>query len=583
MSSIPHIKKSDITRWTDDVYFQRGLKYYEQGAIYEQRHQGMTIKSKCSGSQAPFYRQEVLFDEKGIKSAECSCPVGDGGHCKHAVALLLTWLNDPDSFQEVEAIDTVLDKRSKPELIAIIKEMLEQEPDLESLLELPLGAEESKPLNIKAIRQQANRVFQGADFEWGYAREIKRELNPLLKLAASYQSRNDAENSALIYETLTESILDNGDVAAGDEEGDLLGVLYDCAEELGKCLDAIKDAKKRYKILQVLFSAYKWDSIKMGGIGAADCVPEILTTQTTAEERVEIVKWVRKIMPKGSDWSAGYSREVLGRLLLDLEADTLDDESYLKVCRETGRLDDLLERLLELKRIKEAEEAARVVEDYPLYKALDIFVKYQKIEIAEKLVTERLETIRSKEIDERLIEWLAERLKQLGDFAGSLKLEERLFWKYPTIDKYEQLRKLAKKLQCWENMRIHIINELEKKNNLELIIKAYLLEKEVGLALATLEKLSPRWGDRSLHVEVAQAAKKQYPKEAIDIFTKEAQQFIDYRNRDSYLQAALCLREIRDIDRDLTDMNSWNKLIAEIRERYKRLPALQDELNQLKL
>jgi len=166
MPSTPRIKKSDITRWTDEEYFQRGLKYYEQGAIYEQRRQGMVIKSKCSGSQAPFYRQEILFDDKGIKSAECSCPVGEGGRCKHAVALLLTWLNDPDSFQEVEAIDAILNKRSKPELVTIIKEMIEQEPDLESLLELPLGAEDSKPLNIKALRQQANRVFQGVDFEW---------------------------------------------------------------------------------------------------------------------------------------------------------------------------------------------------------------------------------------------------------------------------------------------------------------------------------------------------------------------------------------------------------------------------------
>ena len=45
MSSIPHIKKSDVAHWTDNVYFQRGQKYYEQGAIYEQRIQGMTIKS----------------------------------------------------------------------------------------------------------------------------------------------------------------------------------------------------------------------------------------------------------------------------------------------------------------------------------------------------------------------------------------------------------------------------------------------------------------------------------------------------------------------------------------------------------
>jgi len=291
MSSIPHITKSDVINWTDDVYFKRGQAYYVSGAIYEQRIQGMTIKSKCSGSQAPFYRQEVLFDSEGIKSAECSCPVGDGGHCKHTVALLLTWVNDPNSFQEVEAIETILEKLSKPELITLINQMIEQEPDLESLLELPLAGGENKPLNIKAIRRQVEQAFQGADFEWGYAREIKRDLNPLLKLAAGYLARNDPENSALIYETVIETILDNENAALGDEEGELLGVVYECAEALGHCLSQIKDSKKRYEILQVLFSAYQWDTIKIGGVGAADCVPEILTSQTTPEERGKSKKY----------------------------------------------------------------------------------------------------------------------------------------------------------------------------------------------------------------------------------------------------------------------------------------------------
>ena len=54
MSSIPRISKSIIAHWTDNVYFQRGEKYYEQGAIYEQRIQGMTIKSNALGRKPLF-------------------------------------------------------------------------------------------------------------------------------------------------------------------------------------------------------------------------------------------------------------------------------------------------------------------------------------------------------------------------------------------------------------------------------------------------------------------------------------------------------------------------------------------------
>jgi len=60
---------------------------------------------------------------------------------------LLTWVNDPNSFQEVEAIDTILEKFSKPELISLIKQIIEQEPDLESLVELPVAGGENRQLS----------------------------------------------------------------------------------------------------------------------------------------------------------------------------------------------------------------------------------------------------------------------------------------------------------------------------------------------------------------------------------------------------------------------------------------------------
>lgn len=528
MSSIPRIKKSDITRWTDEVYFQRGQKYYEQGAIYQQRRQGMTLKSKCSGSQAPFYRQEVLFNAKGIVSAECTCPVGAGGRCKHAGALLLAWANDPDSFEEVEALDAALEKRSKPELIAIIKQMLEQDPDLDALLELPLSANESKPLNMKAIRRQAERAFREAGYEWGYTREIDRDLNPLIKLAENHQAKNDSKNAALIYETIIETILENADAALGDEDGRLLGVMYECAESLGNCLPAINAQETRNEVLKVLFSAYKWDSIHAGGVGAADCVPEILVTQTTAQERAEVAKWVRNILPKGDSWSDGYHREVLGGFLLDLEADALDDEAYLKLCRETGRLNDHIERLLTLKRVDEARDAARQAEDYPLFKTLEIFAKFKQSDLAEELVMERLgapKNPRGEEADNRLIEWLAERLKQRGDWAGALKWQERLFWNRPEVEGYKKLRELGKKIGNWNDLRGQIITRIENVGNFDFLVRAYLLEKEFGSALAILDKLTAYWGSNPLHIEVAQAAKKQYPREAIGIFFKEAQCF----------------------------------------------------------
>jgi len=580
MTSIPPLTKSDILRWTSDVYFQRGQKYFDKGAIYDQRRQGMTLRSKCSGSQAPFYRQEVEFDSKGIKAADCSCPVGGGGYCKHAVALLLTWVNDSDSFQEVESFDAALEKRSKAELIVLIKQMLEQEPDLESLLDLHLLAKDTKQLDVKAVRRQAQQAFRGVDhYEWGYTRDIKKALNPLINLASNYLAHNNPSNASKIYEAVIETILDEEHITLDDEEGVLLRVMYDCCEALGTCLESIIDSKERRGILQVLFSAYCWDVSTVGGVGTADCVPEIFVSKTSADERAEIAGWTREILPQGSSWSNGYHREALGGLILDLEADILDDEAYLKICRETGQLNNLFERLLQLKRVDEAKDAVRDAKDFDILIALNIFENQGLTDIAVKLVEERLIKIE----DGRLLEWLSERYQEKGNFAGALALEEKLFRERPSLEKHEQLFTLAEQIDRGDAVRKKMITWLENEGNFYLLVEIYLFEKDVKNALLALERVRAHWGIEDLRFTVARAAKEIYPQEAIRILTEDAENFIGRRGRDNYAQAAWRLHEVRDIYRQSKDTQTWDKFIADIRKRHKRLPALQDELNQLKL
>jgi len=579
MTEIPKITEADVMHWTNSAYFQRGQNYYRMGAIYNQRRQGMVIKSQSSGSYQDYYRQEVEFNEKGILSADCSCPVGDGGYCKHAIALLLTWVNDPDSFAELETLDRTLDKRSKEDLIAIIKEMLDQEPELSSLLDLPLLAKSNEPIDLGAIRRQAEQALQNHDYEWGYAREIKKLLNPLLNIASTYLTNGNSKNAADINMIIIETILDDENTALGDEDGALLSVLYDCSEALGQCLELIDDEAQRRDILQILFRNYRWDVFFAGGVGAADCVPDILVQQTTPDERTEVAGWTRKILPSGDSWSDGYHREVLGRLLLELEADILDDEAYLRICRETGRLNDLIARLLKLKSIDEAKDAARNAKDYDLLIALSIFEQQGQRDLAIKLVEERVARIE----DSRLIEWLSKRYEENGDLVGALALEERLFWKHPSLDEYEKLVNLGQQIEKGDALRTKIIAWLESEEKFYLLVEIYLLEGNVKNALIALERIRSHWGIEELRFTVSRAAKESYPQDTIRILMEDIENFINRRGRDNYAEAAQRLYEVRATYQYLKEIKTWDKLIACLREEYKRLPALQDELNKMKL
>jgi len=137
---LPNLTESDITRYCTDQSFERGEDYCYRGAVLRPIRQGCTLRAECEGSQYEPYRVTVELDEQGIKSAYCSCPYDWGGYCKHVVALLLTWVRDPEEFTVIPETDELLAGKSREELIEIIEAMLERDPSLLTLLEMPSAA-----------------------------------------------------------------------------------------------------------------------------------------------------------------------------------------------------------------------------------------------------------------------------------------------------------------------------------------------------------------------------------------------------------------------------------------------------------
>jgi uncharacterized Zn finger protein len=114
--------------------YSRGKQYYKNGAITSPWMQGNVLKARCWGSSPHPYHVWVSLGPDGIEGGECSCPVGGGGYCKHVAALLLTWLHESESFQEVEPIENALDQRDKADLILLIQKMIARYPDLEEMI-----------------------------------------------------------------------------------------------------------------------------------------------------------------------------------------------------------------------------------------------------------------------------------------------------------------------------------------------------------------------------------------------------------------------------------------------------------------
>lgn len=89
-----HIRKS----WRlDDPPHQKVRRYVDQ--FFERERVGTKIVARVVGNHGT-YTVSIEVHEDTIRSA-CSCYIGKGGGCHHCIALAHTFINDPDSFDEV--------------------------------------------------------------------------------------------------------------------------------------------------------------------------------------------------------------------------------------------------------------------------------------------------------------------------------------------------------------------------------------------------------------------------------------------------------------------------------------------------
>jgi len=594
--TIPTINEQDIRDLVGDASIQRGQQYYRRGAIFETRRQGLALKARCEGSRSTAYHVEVTFNSKEIDSTDCSCPIG--GYCKHVVALLLTWLNDPEEFTEQQDIDAVLEGRSKAELILLIKLMLHKEPELEWLLETtqPAGEMGRAAANPEIYRRQVEAAFKHGGNDWDAAYGISDELYSIKDIADDFARQQDYASATTVYEQIVMGVIENVD-SYQDDDGDLRGVIRACADELGECLQNVgqeDDKATREKIIHSLFEVYRFDA-DSGGIGIGDEVPDLLLEYTTDEEKETVAGWVRESLSKitGTSWSDQFHRQWYGSFLLELEAGKLDDEAYLRMCKETDRIHDMVNRLLDLGRVDEAVKEAEHVSDYDLLSMGDIFVQHGHEAIAERLIQGRS---RSSD-DTRLLEWLKKHYYARNDLVATLELALDLFRKQPPVlAYYQEIRGLAQRLDRWENIRPTLLAHLQQSQNTHLLIQIALDEGEIDKAIELVKSRQKTessssygygygftYGVGVIAIEVAKAAEETRPRAAIEIYQQYSERLIAQRGRPSYQEACQYLLRVRELYQKLDENEIWTNYITKLRDNNRMLRALKEEMAAARL
>ncbi len=498
-------------------------------------------------------------------------------------------------------IETALAYLGKDDLISLIKRMVQQHSDLTGLIISNRQADTRKtraPFNAEVYQLQVEKIFYTTDRDmWGSEARAAGPLRDIVDSATEYGEQQDFTTAARLYEIIIRAILDNYDSFRWHaEEGNLDDVVEVCTVGLGNCLRGLQHATVvRRQILQALFDVYAFDtSLENDMPVMSDKVPAMLVRYTTPEERRMIAEWVREAFELDIDWHLADVSEFYASseiLLLGLEADTLNDETFLRICHEMETYPYIVDRLLKRGRLDEALTEAKHVDDYEILEIADIFCEHGHEDKAVQLVKERIE----QHNDTRLLHWLQERYQSRGNLAGALDMIKRTFITPPfgtTIERYQEIRQLAQELDQWDTVQSELLAYVKHERQTDVEIEIALDEGQIDLALELLKAEKQTTNSRTgpygssnvnVGIEVAKAAEENHSHEAIEIYQAYVEMRIGWRDRGNYQIACQYLACIRRLYQKLGSNDGWNTYIAALRERHRNLPALRDELAKARL
>ncbi len=453
---------------------------------------------------------------------------------------------------------------------------------------------------------------------------ITQELLSVKQTADKLAQQGDVLGAATIYETMVMEIFEQSHLYYEEAEYDdhyeeegyypeeegLEEFVGESIEALGSYLaDKQTDRVAREKSIGVLFAIYQRDLHADDSHGFAERAAEQLVQYTTPLERQTIAERIREVLADEEQAIVGSVRRAYGKFLLDLQKETLDDEAYLRISRETGRTSDLVDRLLVLGRIDEAAQETRRVDDYFLLGLANLFIQHGQDAVAERLVKARTSApigpardaadlvLRSQpgraeegKPDWRVLEWLQKYYRDRGNHVAELEMAETLFRTQPFLKRYQELRDLSERLDRWEGLRLELLAFLEQARNTTLLIQIALDEGDIDQALQRLQETAKKdgygytyidrygyYGYSDVAFEVARAAEETRPHAAIELYRQFAERLIAMRDRKNYQLACTYLVKVRALYEKLGEGEAWTSYVTALREQNRNL-ALKEEL-----
>jgi uncharacterized Zn finger protein len=574
---LPRLTEAQVLQLANQQSFERGKSYYRDGAIVEPVRQGWALRAQCEGSDDEPYVVSATLAPHGIAATSCTCPYDWGGACKHIVALLLTYVHEPHAFRVIPPLEILLADSSKEQLIALIGEMVQQQPELLSMVELAVATHQSRQspagqrLDASAYRRQVRRAMQSENPD-----RIERELRAAGAAAARLAQAGDWLNAGAIYHVaLDEAVRGYDDlVRSMDEDGDIASVIDELAQGLGESLQHSQaDAATRREWLAALLEA-EFTDIEMGGIDLAPSAREAVLEHASAAEWQWLEERIRTEVRKSRDWARSALVELLAEGLerCDREGDAA------ALIRELGTPEQQAHLLIDTGQI---DAALELIEQIIVGKP-GLVTQFADALLEAAEPTAALALVREHGSDHWVSrDWLAKYYRQYGTPQEAVEAQQRVFLGTPSVEAFQTLHEVSRKAATWAQVRSGVLDELQRQKQFGALISIALHEGDVARALELLPRVSDGWHDYKW--EVAQAAEKEHPHAAIALYQELAERAIGRRSRGAYQQATTYLQRAKQLSSRLKAHPDWETYMQALRTRYPTLRALHDELHKAQL
>ncbi len=308
-SEPPVITEKLIRRLASGESFQRGREYFQSGAVTNLTKRGDRLLADVEGSSYEPYRVEIILDAGGMASAECTCPYDWGGACKHIVAVLLAYINQPEQVEERPPLDALLADLTPNQLRSILSTLAEQQPGLTEVIEAQVLALQTRAMAHTADTSEQAHTGKDEKSERPSSAGGKAPRRP-----QQPRQRQTAVDPAT-FKRQVHSILHSLDRMRMSEAywhvGSIVQSVRQVAEQAIPFIEA-GDGRSALAILQGVTEAYKaeWTNLddSDGELGAyfenlgALWTEAILTADLTPAERKTWAKRLRKWQEEVDDY-----------------------------------------------------------------------------------------------------------------------------------------------------------------------------------------------------------------------------------------------------------------------------------------